>query len=159
MYQMMKRWIAAALAAVCAFSMAACGGKSGGKEPAAVDVVQAVAQGLTFKDTMMTVDQDVFYNFYDIDAQKVADVSMYTSSSRATAEEVTVIRMKDAADIQLAQDAIAARIEDQKRSYESYMPDEMPKINNAAVYTHGSYAILVVADDTSGAEKTFEAQF
>ena len=107
----------------------------------------------------MTVDQDVFYNFYDIDAQKVADVSMYTSSSRATAEEVTVIRMKDAADIQLAQDAIAARIEDQKRSYESYMPDEMPKINNAAVYTHGSYAILVVADDTSGAEKTFEAQF
>ena len=84
---------------------------------------------------------------------------MYTSSSRATAEEVTVIRMKDAADIQLAQDAIAARIEDQKRSYESYMPDEMPKINNAAVYTHGSYAILVVADDTSGAEKTFEAQF
>ena len=139
MYQMMKRWIAAALAAVCAFSMAACGGKSGGKEPAAADVVQAVAQGLTF--------------------QKVADVSMYTSSSRATAEEVTVIRMKDAADIQLAQDAIAARIEDQKRSYESYMPDEMPKINNAAVYTHGSYAILVVADDTSGAEKTFEAQF
>ena len=70
MYQMMKRWIAAALAAVCAFSMAACGGKSGGKEPAAADVVQAVAQGLTFKDTMMTVDQDVFYNFYDIDAER-----------------------------------------------------------------------------------------
>ena len=36
---MMKRWIAAALAAVCAFSMAACGGKSGGKEPAAADGV------------------------------------------------------------------------------------------------------------------------
>lgn len=156
---MMKKWIVIALAAVCAFSMAACGGKSGGKEPAAADVVQAVAQNLAFRDTMMTVDQDVFYNFYNIDESKVADASMYTSSSRATAEEVTVIRMKDAADIQLAQDAIAERVNDQKRSYENYMPDEMPKLENAAVYTHGSYAILVVADDVSGAEKVFEAQF
>ena len=84
---------------------------------------------------------------------------MYMSGTRSTAEEVTVIKAKDAADVQHIKDAIDVRIEDQKFSYEDYKPEEMTKIDGALVLTHGNYVLLVMADDTSSVEKTFEAQF
>lgn len=154
-----KTWltvVAVALAALLALS--GCGGKSGGKEPAAQAVVEAVAAEVPFVDTMSYVDDAQFSNFYRIDTEKIADKSMYVGT-RASAEEITVIRMKDAADIQLAKDAIAERLEDQRLAFENYQPGEMVKLQGAQIYTHGAYVMLVVADDTSKAEKAFNAQF
>lgn len=159
----MKKLIAAILVSLaCMAMLAGCGGKApeaSGKQPTAEDVVKAVSGQLSFQDEMMMVDQGVLYNFYRLDEEKVAEMTMYASSSRSTAEEVTVIKVKDAADMQLAKDAIAERIEDQKVAYENYMPEEMTKINGAVTYANGNYVILVMADDTSSVEKTFNEQF
>ena len=108
---------------------------------------------------MTDVTGDILFDFYDLDADKVADAHMYTSGSRATAEEITVIRMKDAKDVGLAEAAMKQRVEDQKRSYQDYIPEELPKLEGAVVLTHGSYALLAVADDPSKVEETFKAQF
>lgn len=155
----MKKLLTVVLAAVFCLSLAACGGSGGsGKQPPAADVVKAVADKLTFKDEMMVVDPSVVSNFYMLDADKVEEISMYTSATRATAEEVTVIKMKDASDIKLAEQAAATRIEDQKIAYESYVPEEMTKINGAVTATQGNYVLLVMADDPSGSLETFTAQ-
>ncbi len=98
-------------------------------------------------------------NIYNLDEEKLAEKTVRTSATRATAEEVSVFKVKDAADVGMVQDAINERIEDQKIAYENYVPAEMAKINNAAVYTNGSYVILVMADDTSKVEELFQAQF
>ena len=155
----MKRLTAMMLTAALCLGLTACGGSgtADGKQPPAADVVTAVAAQVAFKDNMALVDQALFSNFYRIDQEKVADTAMYTGS-RATAEEVTVIKMKNATDVQLAKDAFAERLADQKLAYENYVPEELPKIENAVVYTNGAYAILVVANDTSKVEKTFVAQ-
>lgn len=160
----MKNWnlkkFAAATAAAMAVMLvlAGCGGASGGKEPTAQAVVEAVAAEVPFIDTMDYVAEAQFSNFYHVDAEKVADQAMY-AGTRASAEEITVIRMKDAADVQLAKDAMAKRLEDQKQAFENYQPGEMAKIQGAKIYTHGAYVMLVVADDTSKAESAFNAQF
>lgn len=155
----MKKLTAIIVSAALCFSFAACGNpKPTGKQPTATDVVTAVAAQVEFKDTMSLVDEKLFSNFYRLDEEKVADRAMYTGS-RATAEEVTVIRMKNEADVQLAKDAMAERLEDQRIAYENYVPEELPKIENAAIYSQGAYVILVVANDTSKVEKTFLAQF
>lgn len=156
----MKRVIAIVLVAAACLSMAACGGKSaGGKQPATADVVKAVADSLTFKDAMMTVEDEVVSTFYAVDEAKVAEKTMYTSATRATAEEVTVFKAKTAADVDAIKSALQTRVEDQRLAYESYMPAEMPKINAALIATSGNYVILVMADDMSGADATFKAQF
>ena len=153
----MKRILAVLLASLAVLSLAACGGQAdSGKQPAAADVVAAVAGGLELKDQMVTADETVFYGLYSsLDREKVADASMYMSGTRSTA----VIKAKDEADVQHVKDAIDVRIEDQKFSYEDYKPEEMTKINGALVLTHGNYVLLVMADDTSGVDKAFEAQF
>ena len=138
--------------------LAGCGGRSGGKEPDAKAVVEAVAGEVPFVDTMDYVDTEQFYNLYRLDQEKVADQSMYTGTL-ASAEEITVIRMKEAGDVQAAKDAIAERLEDKRLAFENYQPGEMTKIQGAQIYTHGAYVMLVVADDTSKAQSAFDAQF
>lgn len=147
-----------AAAALTALVLTGCGGKSGGKEPAAQAVVEAVAAEVPFVDTMSYVDDRQFYNLYRLDQEKVADKSMYVGT-RASAEEITVVRMKDAADVQVVKDAMAERLEDQRLAFENYLPEEMTKIKGAQIYIHGAYVMLVVADDTSKAESAFNAQF
>lgn len=156
----MKRLIALAAAVCLCFAASACGSKGGasGKEPEASAVVEAVSSKLAFKDNMTMLEEAQFTNFYRIDMEKVADQAMY-AASRASAEEVTVIRMKDAKDVQLAKDAIEEHLEDQRIAFENYIPEEMAKIEAAQVYTQGAYVMLVVADSTEGAEDAFKAQF
>ena len=157
----MKKLFVIALAIITCLSLAACGGKSSdqsGKQPATADVVEAVASQLTFKDELMTLEDKMVANIYNLDEEKLAEKTVRTSAPRATAEEVSVFKVKDAA-VGMVQDAINERIEDQKIAYENYVPAEMAKINNAAVYTNGSYVILVMADDTSKVEELFQAQF
>ena len=158
----MKKLFVIALAIITCLSLAACGGKSSdqsGKQPATADVVEAVASQLTFQDELMTLEDKMVANIYNLDEEKLAEKTVRTSATRATAEEVSVFKVKDAADVGMVQDAINERIEDQKIAYENYVPAEMAKINNAAVYTNGSYVILVMADDTSKVEELFQAQF
>lgn len=157
---MMKRVLAILLTAAVGFSMAACSKGTGGtgKTPAAADVVKAVSEKMTFTNEMMMVDADQFGNLYRIDLEKVEDKAILTDSSRATAEEITVIRMKDAKDVQIAKDAITEHIEDQRRSFEGYIEGEIPKLDNALVMTEGAYVILVVAPDTAPAEAAFQSQ-
>jgi predicted small lipoprotein YifL len=145
---------------LCA-ALAACGTQrqAPAKQPRASDVVQAVAQTLTFKDQMMTLEDRVIPNIYNVDMDKLADKCCYVSSSGATAEEISVFRVKDAADLQMAKDAISERIEDQKIAFENYVPEEMVKIQNAVVLEKGDYILLVLADEVSGVKDAFYAQF
>ena len=163
----MKKQLLGLVALVACLTLAACGGSGQAesqpaaeeKQPTAAQVVEAVSAELTFVDNMTTVDGDLFFDFYLLDPETVEDACMYTSGSRATAEEVTVIKMKEGEDISLAQEAADQRVEDQRLAYENYIPEELTKIDGAVTYTHGQYLLLVVADDPSPASEAFEAQF
>lgn len=157
----MKKWIATILAAVtCMTMLTACGGKKAPqKEPATADVAKAVVEKLTFRDELMVLDDKQVDVIYRLDEDKIAEKTCYVSGSRATAEEVSVFKVKDAADTQMVKDAIAERIDDQKIAYENYVPEEMVKINGAVTLQNGNYLILVMADDTSAVEETFNQQF
>lgn len=156
----MKKLVAGILAAVtCITMLSACGKGSAQKEPATADVAKAVVDQLTFRDELMVLDDKQVDVIYRIDEDKIAEKTCYVSSSRATAEEVSVFKVKDAADLQMVKDAIEERIEDQKIAYENYVPEEMVKINGAVTYQQGNYVILVMADDTSSVEDTFKKQF
>ncbi len=154
----MKKWLAVGLAAIFCMGAAACGGKSSGKQPAAAEVVKAVAAQMSFSDTMSEGEQSMFTARYEIDAALLEDQALYVGTL-ATADELMVMKLKDQKDVQAAKDAISAHLEDQKFAFETYIPEEMPKIENAVVLTNGNYVLLAVAADTSKVEETFKAQF
>lgn len=157
----MKKLLAACMAAVaCMTMLTACGGqKAPEKEPPTADVAKAVVEKLSFRDELMVLEDPQVDNIYRLDEEKIEEKTCYVSSSRATVEEVSVFKLKDAADIQMVKDAVSERIEDQKIAYENYVPEEMVLINDAVTLENGKYVILVMADDTSAVTNVFNEQF
>ena len=111
-----------------------------------VDTLQAEGQ---FSETLSAVDNNMALGrLYVLDAAKIEDAVFYTSSG-ATAEEIVVIKVNDEAYIETVKSSFDARISDQTEAFKDYVPEEVPKLEDAVIYTNGCYAILCVSEDSS----------
>ena len=67
----------------------------------------------------------------------------------ATAEELAVFETKDADAAAALVQKLEARNADRIESYSSYIPEEVPKLENAVILSGGRYVVLCVAEDSS----------
>ena len=96
------------------------------------------------------------YYFFD-DANVIEEALVCKSASGATAEEIAVITVKSASDVESVKAAVEMRVEDLAFNFENYVPAEMDKIENAVVATSGRYIILAVADDSAAAQEIIDS--
>ncbi len=147
-----KKLFAAALAVLMVLALAGCSGGEKEKTVEIGDLAQKIVDGLTWKDELMQVTSDsVLTNYYFVDMADVSYWALYRSSSGATAEEVAVFEAADADAAARVKDAVNTRVDDLKFAFENYVPAELPKIENAVVYTVGNYVVLVTNDDDAAA--------
>lgn len=118
-------------------------------EKTAKEVADALFAGGEFKDALAPIDMSVGVNrLYMLDEAQIEDAAFYTNSS-ATAEEIAVVKVKDQAYVETVKAAYETRIADQKVAFESYVPEEIPKLEDAVVYENGNVVILCVSCDSS----------
>ena len=130
--------------------LAACGGDSAQSyDPAAT--AQALLDSTAFSDALDSLDKDTAAALYGIDPATITDCAVYTSLSMG-AEEIAVLTLTDEAAAQTAKTALDKRVSDQIAALESYMPDEVDKLNHAIVKQTGNSALLVVAADAGAAQ-------
>lgn len=111
-----------------------------------VDTLQAEGD---FSETLAAVDNNMALSrLYVLDSAKIEEACFYTSSG-ATAEEIVVIKVNDEAYMETVKGAFDARIADQTEAFKDYVPEEVPKLEDAVIYTNGCYAILCVSGDSS----------
>jgi hypothetical protein len=139
-----------------AVMLAACSGRgadaNANKETPPPDTVaQAVLDSVTFRDSLIKAEGDVAANYYKLD-DIISEHAIYISGSGATAEEIAVLKVADAKDVETAKAILEKRIENLKLQFESYVPGEMVKLENPVILTQGDLAILVLADDQNAAE-------
>lgn len=104
-----------------------------------------------FKDNLAEVDKDVALNrLYDIGDIKVAD-SMFYVNSNATAEEIAVIELESVGDVDKVKNAFEDRVDDQKKACKDYLPNEMPKLESAIIYSADRYVILCISNNNESA--------
>ena len=68
-----------------------------------------------------------------------------------------VIKVKSEDYVETVKAAYETRIADQKTACESYLPDEMPKLDAAVVYSNGNYVVLCVSNDSDKATEIIKA--
>jgi len=95
-----------------------------------------------FADEMTPIDGKTIESLYNIDYAVSQQVYI---SSGATAEEVAIFELKDENDADKALDAVKQRIEVQKQDFETYIPEEIPKLENAIVKKAGQYVIVCIS--------------
>ena len=150
-----KRLTACFLALVTALLLTSCGG-GGGKE---IDL-DALAGELT-ASAAFTADMTQFQTSgaaiagtYGFDESEVTKSCMYYNTS--TAEEIFLAQAADSKGAEHLQQLCQTRLEAQTAWLQSYLPEAVPRLENAVLVTSGNYVMLVVANDSAAAKGIVE---
>lgn len=145
---------------ILALLMTACAGSAEKKPlPAAEDLAKTLLDAGIFADELETVDPDIAALLYGFTEEDGVDLYCWLSASGGTAEEFTLFLCRDDAALAVARKSAEARLENQKRTYESYAPDEVPKLEGAVVRVRDNILVLCVAADPEKAAKLLSPYF
>lgn len=106
-------------------------------------------ENVEFEDDLNAADDNTVKKLYNIN--NYVNASVYIGSG-ATAEEIAVFEFDSKKAAQDGMKMAQNRIEEQKADFESYIPKEVQKLNNAVVKQLGKYVIVCVSN-SSEAEK------
>ncbi len=74
----------------------------------------------------------------------------------ATAEEIALFEVKSEKDAVTVEKTLKEYVQNRIKSFENYIPGEVPKLEKAIVYKHGKFVAVVVAKDLGSAKKVME---
>lgn len=148
----MKKFTAAILLLSLILSLAACGGKA---EAPKVDL-QSVYDGYTgLMPDMMVLDETNMLNMLGIQAADCEQAIVAICSYGLQADEVWLIRAKDADALKRIQTLAETRLHAKADETESYLPEQYLIVKEGQIITKDLYLALLVSPEVS----TMKAQF
>ena len=161
----MKKLICGTLLAIAMMgTVTGCGKTNESQVESQVEIdVQKAADDILnkgdFKDNLGAIDKSMaLTRLYSLDEAQIKASAFYTNSN-ATAEEIAVIETTSSEYVDTVKAAFEARITSQEAACKDYLPDEMPKLESAVIYSSGNYVILCVSNDNAGAKELIEDLF
>ncbi len=121
-------------------------------EASAADIASAVMSEIEIPSAVEK-DADSLGAFYDIDVSTVADMSVFICGSGAYPDELAVFRFNDADSAASGAAEVQKRLESQIELYTDYTPDEVYKLEDAAVIEKGNWVVLIICSDNSRASE------
>lgn len=148
-----KIWKIIFISCILISAAAGCGGKELQLDPK--DAAEQLKAELTFEDTLSELEESRFEVLYSADPEDISDWAVYVSTG-ATAEEIAVVQATGEAAAERVKEALLGRIEDQRESFEDYVPKELVKLENPVLEVHGKYVFLCICSDPADAEKVID---
>lgn len=139
------------LALTLCLLLASCGGGSA----TAYDpdkATQAILDSGCFSVELSELDAALQYDFEGYGLDTAALTASKTYAASGFTEQVSVTVWKDDAAAKNALEFFQQYLLDQKDTYESYAPNEIPKLDSAVLVQRGSSVLLVVAADSGKAQ-------
>lgn len=146
----MKKHILIIIVLLLALTFSSCGSKTA-RDADFESLSRELLASEAFTDILNPVSADIAAELYGIDPGDIAEVRLFCSTG-ATAEEIALFRASgsDAAGRILT--AVNARIQAQIGSYSDYVPEELPKLENAIIEQLENIIILVVPAEEKDAK-------
>ncbi|MCM3140932.1 DUF4358 domain-containing protein [Brevibacillus sp. MER 51] len=153
----MKRFLSVLLMFAIGMGMLAGCSSDGGtsEELSAAKVGERMQQTVSFHD-MKQGDLEKLQKLYHIDAEKVEDFILFTASSNVKAEELAIIKVKDASDTENVTEKIQQRIEAQTIKLKDYRPEEYYLIEKHVLKTKGPFVLFAVSKEVDQIESVFD---
>lgn len=153
---MKKRFFVLGVAVILTACIAGCGKKAA--DVNAQELADALKSGITYDDDLSSIDLDTAQMIYNFGDANITEAVFYESTG-ATAEEIVVLKCAGDADAGTAEDALKARVEEQKESFTDYVPAELEKLNAAVIYRSGNCAVLSVSNEPDKARGIIDSYF
>ena len=100
-------------------------------------LAEEIAKSSAFEDQLEKVDSEMTMQDYNFSTDEVAQLVSYQGSG-ASSEEIVILQVK-----------VNTRLAERKEAFESYLPEEVGKIDNSILRVEGNYIILCVAKDAN----------
>ena len=123
------------------------------------DLKEAMLAATTFGDMayVSSEDKEAETYFATVDYAKVDAFSItYAKDGKGNADEIVVIRVKDAADTAPALATLQAHLKTRQSIYATYDPTQSEKIGKGVTFSKGVYAVLIVSDDNAAVKAAFD---
>ena len=101
-----------------------------------------------FTDDLAKIDSEMIKDDYGFTNEEIKEIVSYQGSG-ATSEEIVILQVKDKSQINDVKSKIDTRLAERKEAFESYLPEEVGKIDNNILKVEGNYVILCIANDTN----------
>lgn len=101
--------------------------------------------------------QDFTY-LSDLD-YKLIDAYFYACAETGTAEEIAVIKLKDAGQAAAAMDSLHKHMEARQGTFREYDPEQLPLAENPVIIREGRYVALIVCEKRGLVQNVFRDSF
>ena len=148
---MIKRKIYACFAAVFLVFVSGCS--------QSVDIdASALAEDLknngVYAEELSPVSAKITEKRYAFDEGEVSETVAF-AGTRAVVDEIAVFKAEG--DIDAVVKKVAEHIDAQTQTYQSYRPDELPKLRDSIVTTAGDYVIVCISSDSAKAAEIIDS--
>lgn len=90
-------------------------------------------------------------NLFDCEYSDLSEGFIIYNSGGGKADEISVISRRDG-DTSKNEKLLKARSERRYKDFDGYVPDELPKIKDAKIFSVGNYSVLIIAENASELE-------
>ncbi|MBH0332742.1 hypothetical protein ABH14_23850 [Brevibacillus brevis] len=125
------------------------------EELSTAEVGERIQQTVSLQN-MKQGDLTKLQKLYQIEADKVENFILYTASSNVKADELAIIKVKDASDTEYVIEKIQQRIEAQTIKLKDYRPEEYFLIEKHVLKTSGPFILFAVSKEVDQIESVFD---
>ena len=105
-----------------------------------------------FEDNLSQIDRDTIIKRYNFNSEKIKNINSYVGTG-ATAEEILIIELVDKKDRNEIEKIIETKLEERKADFQTYLPEQVFKLENYNLESKGNYIILCVSNDYDKAKE------
>ncbi len=111
-------------------------------------LAEEITKSNAFEDQLEKIDSEMTMQDYNFSTDEVEQLVSYQGSG-ATSEEIVILQVKGKNNINSVKEKMNARLSERKEAFESYLPEEVGKIDNSILRVEGNYIILCIANDAN----------
>ena len=155
----MKKRIVFFVLAAALLVLSACGGSpSGGTDPVALgkDLTEQAESlpDMTVVSSETADGEELFPYLSSMDYSKVAGYYLAYASA-GTAEEIAVIRVRNAADANEARASLEKHLQDRQGIFRVYNPEQSAMVDKARISVHGDTVALIICTNADDVDIAF----
>ena len=121
----------------------------------AAEVGEKMLSALPETGNLMAMPEEYYEGVYQINPSNYDSVCVYGAMINVKANEVIVIKAKDASGVEQAKADLKARLSALEETWKRYLPDQYELVKAGKIVTDGVYAALVVAEGAQSAVDAF----
>ena len=101
-----------------------------------------------FTDDLAKIDSEMIKDDYGFTNEEIKEIVSYQGSG-ATSEEIVILQVNDKSNLNSVKEKINTRLTERREAFESYLPEEVFKINNNILEVKGNYIIMCISNDSN----------